>query len=311
MFTPKLRPGWLAIELRPDHLRLVHIVRENAQRPRLTLRRRVARVGDDAEDLTRLRRSMGLQSYRCTTSPGDGSYQIVQANAPQVSGAEMAAALRWSVKDALDFPVDDAVIATLLVPADGAPAGRAPTVLAVAARRDRVAARVRNFQRSGLPLQVIDLAETAQRNLAALFETVDRGLAFLSFTDKGGLLTFTRNGELYALRHIDVGAAALVDGGSADARNQQFERITLELQRSLDNFDRMFSRLALEKVLLAPHDGCEALLAHLRENLSLPVEGIDLSSVLDLGDEPGMSGAAEQAEWLHPVGLALRQEAAA
>jgi MSHA biogenesis protein MshI len=310
MFSSKSRPGWLAIELRPDRLALVHVVREAGRKPRVALRRDIARAGSDAEDLTRLRRSMALQNYRCTTSVESGSYQIVQANTPVVPSAEVASALRWAIKDALDFPVDDALIHTLPIPVDGAPEGRASTVLAVAARRDRVAARVQAFQRSGLPLRVIDLAETAQRNVAALFEKADRGLACLSFTDKGGLLTFTRNGELYALRHIDVAVAALADGDAPEAvRTAHFERIALELQRSLDNFDRVFSRVVLERLLVAPHAGGDALLAYLRDNLALPVDPLDLQHALAFDEGLEFATPAEQAAWMHPIGLALREEA--
>jgi MSHA biogenesis protein MshI len=308
LFKPALRPGWMAVELRLEDIRVAHVVRPRPLRPRLLLRRSFERAGVDADDLGRLRRSLGLQHYRCTTSVEPSAYQIVQVNAPAVTPAEMNAALRWSVKDTLDFAAEDALIDSLAIPRDGAPIGRPPMVLAIAARRERVAARVRAFQRSGVPLRVIDVAETAQRNLAALFEQPDRALGFLAFNDRGGLLTFSRNGELHAVRHIDVRLAALSDQATAEARRPVFERITLELQRSLDNFDRLFSQIALQRVLVAPHDGCEALVAHLRENLAPPIELAALESVLDFAPETGFDATAEQAEWLHAIGLALRDE---
>ena len=311
MFNAPLRPGWMAIELRAEQVRIAHVVRSGPRRARLEMRRQVERAGTDTDDLARLRRSFGLQHYRCTTSVDPAAYQIVALNAPAVAAAEMNTALRWGIKDALDFPPDDALIDSLAVPTDGAPAGRAPMVLAVAARRDRVGARVQAFQRSGVPLKVVDIAETAQRNLATLYEQPDRALAFLSFTDRGGLLTFTRNGELYALRHIDVGASALADSAPAETRQLQFERIALELQRSLDNFDRMFSQLALQRVLVAPHDGREALIAWLRDNLAPPIEAADLDGIVDCDADASFANLAEQAAWLHPIGLALRHEVSA
>lgn len=301
----------MAVELRPDQARVAHVVRAAAGRPRLALRAGFDRAGSDADDLARLRRSLGLQHYRCTTSIDSSAYQIVALSAPAVSAAELNAALRWGIKDSLDFPAEDAMIESLGVPRDGVAPGRPASILAVAARRDRVGARVEAFQRSRVPLKVIDVAETAQRNLAALFEQGDRGLAFLSFTDKGGLLTFTRRGELYALRRIDVAASALADDAPAEVREQRFERIALELQRSLDNFDRLFSQVALQGVLVAPHQGREALVAYLRDNLALPVEPADLDSVVDCDEDARFANVAEQADWLHVVGLALREEAAA
>lgn len=300
----------MAVDLRPSKLRVAHVVRSRAGPPRLALLRSFERTGSDVDDLGRVRRLLGLQHYRCTTSADASSYQIVQMNAPAVADDEMHGALRWGVKDSLDFPVDDALIDSLSVPADGAAPGRASLVLAVAARRDRVTARVRAFQRSGVPLKVIDIAEAAQRNLAALFAQPDRALAFLAFDDHGGLLTFTRNGELYALRQIDATTRSLADDAPAAARLVVFERIALELQRSLDNFDRLFSQLPLQRVLVAPHDGCAALVEHLRQNLSPLIETADLASVFACDADASIGNLAEQAGWLRPLGLALRDESA-
>lgn len=309
MFQRHSRPGWMAVELRPDVLRLAHVVRSGSARPRLALLRSFARAGSEADDLTRLRKSLGLQHYRCTTAAEPGSYQIVQLPAPAVPAAEVKAALRWGVKDAIDFAVDDALIDALGVPNDDPRGARQPQVLAVAARRERVGARVQAFQRAGIALKVVDVAETAQRNLAALFEEPNRGLAFLAFDERGGLLTFTRNGELYALRHIDVATAALADAAPAAARDSLYERIALELQRSLDNFDRLFSQVALQRLLVAPHDGRGALVDYLRNNLALTVEAVDLDGAFDCSADVAFGSGAEQAGWLRPLGLALRDEA--
>lgn len=309
MFQRLSRPGWMAVELRPDSVRLAHVVRSGTARPRLAMLRSFARAGSEAEDLSRLRKSLGLQHYRCTTAAEPGSYQIVQLPAPAVPAAEVKAALRWGVKDAIDFAVDDALIDALGVPNDDPRGARPPQVLAVAARRERVGARVQAFQRAGIALKVVDVAETAQRNLAALFEEPNRGLAFLAFDERGGLLTFTRNGELYALRHIDVATAALADAAPAAARESLYERIALELQRSLDNFDRLFSQVVLQRLLVAPHDGRGALVDSLRNSLALPVDAADLDGAFDCSGDIAFGSSTDQAGWLRPLGLALREEA--
>jgi MSHA biogenesis protein MshI len=295
----------MALDLRTSGVRMAHVVRTRTK-PRLELLRRIERAGSEADDLGRLRRTFGLQRFVCTTAADRSAYQIVQMNAPAVSADEMNAALRWGVKDSLDFPVDDALIDSFAVPADGAPPGRPRLVLAVAARRERIAARVQAFQRSGIPLKVIDIAEAAQRNLAALFEQPDRAIAFLAFDANGGLLTFTRNGELYALRHIDATPTSLLADASVEAREPVYERIALELQRSLDNFDRLFSQLPLQRVVVAPFAGAAELIAYLRDNLAPPVEAADLESVFERDGEVALGSDAEQADWLRPIGLALR-----
>ena len=41
-----------------------------------------------------------------------------------------------------------------------------------------------------IPLEVVDVPELAQRNLAHLLELEGRGLALLALDERGGLLTF-------------------------------------------------------------------------------------------------------------------------
>jgi len=302
----------MAVALRPQQIELAHVLPASAGgMPRLALLDSLERErGTDADALARLRRSFGLQRYRCSTLLGHGAYQFVQLNAPTVPAEEMKTALRWAVKDSLEFPVDDAVIDALNVPVDGAPPGRPPLAFAIAARKDKVTDKVRAFQKAKIRLRVIDVTETAQRNVAALFEQEGRGLAMLVFHEAGGMLTFTRNGELYASRQIDIpaGALALVDDADAPRRDALFERVGLEVQRSLDNFDRQFSQIALQRLLVAAPSGASVLVSYLASNLYLPVEAVDLSDVMDIGAFPALAEATEQARWLEAIGNSLRAE---
>ncbi|HEX6708456.1 MAG TPA: agglutinin biogenesis protein MshI [Albitalea sp.] len=299
----------MAVTLHPQRIALAHVLREPGGRPRLALLESVARErGSDADALARLRRSAGLQRYRCTTLMEPGAYQVVQVNAPAVPADELASALRWAVKDSLDFPAEQAIVDVLQVPSEGAVAGRPSLAFAVAARREKVAERVQAFQRAGVRLKVIDIAEAAQRNVAALFEQPGRGLAMLVLHDSGGLLSFTRDGELYAARHIDIVPDALAADADAERRAAAFERIGLEVQRSLDNFDRQFSQVALQRVVVASTLGTHALVNFLAQNLYLPVEAADLSTVMDSAAFPAFGAdLGEQARWLATVGIALRE----
>jgi len=312
MFNRQTQAGWMAVALKPQQIELAHVLPASGERrPQLALLDSVARErGTDADALTRLRRAYGLQRYRCTTVLDAASYQFVQLNAPSVAPEEMKQALRWAVKDSLDFPADDAVIDALQVPADGAPLGRPPLAFAIAARREKVADKVRAFQKAKIRLRVIDVAETAQRNLASLFEQPGRGLALLVCHEAGGVLTFTRDGELFASRRIDTPASSLVLDGDADAarRDALFERIGLEVQRSLDNFDRQFSQIALQRLLVAAPVGAATLVNYLASNLYLPVEALNLADAMDIDAFPAIKEPAEQARWLEAIGIALRDE---
>jgi len=306
MFNRPPRPGWMAIDLQPRSVRVAHLVRGRAGRAQALLMREFERSGSDADDLLRVRKALGLAGLRCTTALDAGAYHVVQLPAPAVPAAEAKEALRWAVKDSIDFAADEAILDAMPIPADATRVGRPAQLIAVAARRERVRQRMQAFASAGVPLTTIDVVEVAQRNLAALYEQADRGLAFLSFDEQRGLLTFTRNGELYALRYLDVGARALAAGG--DSRAHVIERVTLELQRSLDNFDRQFSQVALQRLVIAPFAGRDALVADLQDTLSVRVEAVDFDTAIDFQDAGAIAGEARQAPWLAALGLALRQE---
>jgi MSHA biogenesis protein MshI len=128
----------------------------------------------------------------------------------------------------------------------------------------------------------------------------------LSFDADGGLLTITYKAELYLSRRIDVTLEQLLERDS-DRQHAHFDKITLELQRSLDHFDRQFSFVNVLKLLLAP-TGAEGLHEHLAEHLYMPVEAMTLDDVFDLGKYPELQDVRQQQRFLLTLGAALRHE---
>jgi MSHA biogenesis protein MshI len=171
-----------------------------------------------------------------------------------------------------------------------------------------VGERMALFHEKKIPLEAIDIPEMAVRNVAVLFEEANRGLAFLALTQNEGLLTITCRGELYLSRRIEVAADAL---GQADEerRRQMLERLALELQRTLDNFDRQYGFISVSRLLVASEFDSAGTVAALAENLYLPVQAADLATVADFAALPELRSAERQAQSLLAIGAALRSEA--
>jgi len=177
---------------------------------------------------------------------------------------------------------------------------------AIAARNQLIGQRQALFDEANLPLSIIDIPEMAQRNIAALLEPEGRGLALLSFDAEGGLLTISFSGELYLARRIDVSSSQLAQA-DADARSALFDRITLELQRSLDHFDRQYHFITVSRLVLAPMEE-SGLQEYLSTNLYIPVENLNLEAVLDLSKYPELKSPAAQQRYFLTLGAALRHE---
>lgn len=310
MFLKKRKQsGWTAICLYPGRVDIARISR-NDEQLRLDLLESFERPAALDEALTRLRKKFGLDSCACTTLATSGQYQLLQVEAPAVPRAEMKEAVRWKIQDQIDYPVEQATIDVLDIETPGGGSGRPHSVYVVAASNGALELLIRSFAESGIALEAIDIPEMAQRNLAALCEDKDRGLAMLSFDETGGLLTFTFHAELYMVRRIEIPLQTLAEAGD-ERRAQLFERIGLELQRSMDNFDRQFSFIPLTRLLLTPGPVADALCVFLGDYLSMPVEVLDLATVIEIDSVPGLANVTRQAQCLGTLGAALRQEVGA
>lgn len=259
-----------------------------------------------AEALEKVGRELQAAQYNCSTLLGGRDYQMLAVEAPNVQPEELKMAVRFRLKDMLDFHIDDATIDVLDIPADKNASVRAHSMFAVAARNAIIEARQKLFAAAKINLSVIDIPEMAQRNFSAMLEPEGRGLAMLSFNEDGGLLTVTFGAELYLSRRIDV-SIDLIKETDADKRNAAFDRITLELQRSLDHFDRQFHFVTVSKLLLAPLPST-ALHDYLSSNLYMPVDALNLASLLDFSRTPELAGLEAQQRYFLTLGAALRLE---
>jgi MSHA biogenesis protein MshI len=302
----KKREGWLAIALQRDGL--VAVSMQTAPDIKPQVRQAVFYPGKSAAELLeKAGRELHAHAYRSITVLNAGEYQILSVDAPNVAPDELKTAVRWRLKDMLDFHVDDATIDVLDLPVDPNAAVRAQhSMFAIAARNSVIEARQKMFTSAKVELAVIDIPEMAQRNISALVEPPGRGVAMLSFRDEGGLLTVSWRGELYLARRIDLGLDQLLDD-DIERRNGAFDRVTLELQRSLDNFERQYSFISVAKLVLAPSP-VMGLDEYLSSNLYTPVDTLDLASLFDFERTPELADKLLQQRFLVPLGAALRHE---
>jgi MSHA biogenesis protein MshI len=306
LFAKSRRPGWLCLNLHPDRVDLSHVLVAGKPRPEVLLCESFRKEGDDVASLKRLRRELKLDRYHCLTLLKTRDYQLFPVDAPAVPETEARTAVRWSIKDLLDYPVEAAAVDALHVPA-GEGAGRSAQMLAVAARNELIAATVKPFNEADIELDVIDIPELAQRNIAKCLEDEGRGLALLCFEQNGATLTFTSGGELYQSRRIDVSLQDFVDEAAAESLH---DRIALELQRSLDHFDRQFRNVAVSRVVISPVPGSDRLAEYLNSNLTLPVEIFDLEKIMDFPGVPELRDPLRQTQCLQLIGAAMREAAA-
>ena len=299
----KNRADWLSIAIVRDGVAVTAIERVANARPMLRLAVLVPGPGG-VETIDRAAREGQAASRHVVTLLAGGEYQILNVEAPNVPREEMKTAIRWRLKDILDFPAAEATIDVLDIPLD-ANSRAQQSIFAVAARNTVIQPRQKLFLDAKVDLHAIDIPEMAQRNVSAMLEPEGRGIAMLSFGDDGGLLTVSYRGELYLSRRFEVTLDQLLEPDH-ERKHQTFDKITLELQRSLDHFERQYSFISIAKLFLGPSP-VSGLDEYLSSNLYTPVETLDLATLFDLTRTPELADKAQQQRFFLAIGAALRE----
>lgn len=272
-----------------------------------------ATLAERSSKLAELTTRLALASAPCSSVAPAGSFNLLLIEAPEVDATELKAAVRWRIKDLIDFHIDDAVIDVFDIPGQEQ-RGRAKLMYVVAARSSTIREHIEQLEGRGIDLAIIDIPELAQRNVAALLPEDHNGVALLHLGRDSGLLTLTRKGELFLSRTFDVGTQMLGEAaagsspetGLADELERLLEMIVLEVQRSLDYYESHFSLPAVGGlVIVPPEEQIPGLMGFMANSLGVPVRMLDLNNQLELA-EP--LSEAMQTRCLAAIGAALREE---
>ena len=306
LFNSKKRgSGWLAVVPGGKGVYLSRVETKDAM-PRV-VRCEYHQMGAvSAGSLAKLRRATKIGTSDFTTLLAPSEYQMLMVETPNVPADELKTAVRWKIKDSLNYRVEDATIDVLSIPGGQSGLERSQSVYVVAAANANIKKCIALFDQADINLGVIDIPEMAQRNIASLFERADHALAMLTFDENGGLLTFTANGELYLSRFMEIGVGQLLDANE-NLRKQYRERIEYELQRSLDYFDTQFNGMPVDRVLVCVPDTAD-LIGFLAGAIDVKVEKLDLSQVMDISAVPALAESEFVAHALLSLGAAMRPE---
>lgn len=300
-------PGWLVLEHQPDGICAVHLTMN--ERPQVRLARFYELTEKDpAALLASIGKELRLARYDCSYLLTPDDYQISSVETPNVPQEELKTAVRWLLKDMLDYHVDDATIDVLIVPVDKTAATRKAMMYAISARNELIAQRQAWFDDAQIPLSVIDIPELAQRNIANLIAPDERGIALLSLDRLGSLLTISYKGELYLSRRLEINLTQ-IDATDSEQKQFALDKVSLELQRTFDHIDRQYNFISLAKLVVTPLAAELAeLAAYLAANLYIPVESLDLATLFDFDLVPELREPASQMRFQLCLGAALRRE---
>lgn len=307
-------------------------------------------AGEEHPVFVKRLQGLGLKGATATFMLRTEQYQLLQIPTPVVPPEELRSAARYQVRDMLQTHVDDVTIDIIRV-GDGQHKGTGNSF--VVAATNAVVKDVMDLA-SALDCQVsvIDIQETAQRNLQTALTQRDGTLAManaaLVLDDaQQALLTISANEELFYTRRFDLpegfltgtwgqdigvqapvdgftpveeympsystGDVALGDDFSAPAMpvsasrldDERAQRLVVEIQRSLDVWDRTWSSLTLSGLRVFAGERSTELAQWLTRQLGQTVIPMEVTALFSGFDA---ASPADQGLCLPLLGVLLRDE---
>lgn len=260
-----------------------------------------AQESEQAQLLEQRVERTGLKRRACNLVLGRDDYNLLLIEAPAVAASELREAVRWRIRDLVDFPVEQAVVDAFLLPEDRSRGGKRMAYVAVA-RRELIQKRIAQIREANLTLRAIDIPELAMRNLALQLCDTGRGVALVKLGQGAGSLNIVRGDDLHLARRFNLTYA----GGLLE--DLPAEGLVLELQRSLDYFERQMRQPPPAHIYLMGENVSEDKLTDaLREGLPVPVSLLEPQQGVVFADSVE---AYAPTLCLDALGAALRTEGA-
>lgn len=284
----------------------------------------VERRGDDsAEDFAKRLAALGLKGRGARAMLRPPQYQMLQIDAPPVPPEELRTAARWQIREMVSVHVDDLTLDVLKVGDDRA--RTTASLFVVAAANAEIRSVMQTAQALRCEVRVIDIQDLAQRNLqsalARRLGVTDRAYAAIVMTDdRQALLTICANDELFYSRRIDLGEGFMQAawGAGADGtagvelslaepghEEDRAQRLVVEIQRSLDLWDRTWPTLVLDRITVQAGVRTQEMARWLGQQLGQAVLPLDVSAMF-----PGFEGGTDADRQLcwPLLGVLLRSE---
>lgn len=256
--------------------------------------------------LSDLAKRYKLSAIPCNFVLNPDEYQLLQVQKPQVDKQEMQAALRWHIKDQIDFHIDDVVLDFITSPVDNM------SLQVIAARKSIIQEYVDLLLNSNCQLTSIDVAAQSARNLIDKVKSVSEGnsIGLLNLWDTSAKISVLLNHDLYINRLTNIGAESLVTVSEDDIDSQSvIDALAVELQRTFDYYESSSRQAAVNQLLIMSNTRPVAQLDEMiQQRLGINCQIITLHNLGDLDIDVTMQTTDLPDACLMAIGGALRTE---
>lgn len=234
--------------------------------------------------LEALVKSHRLEQYHCHIVLTHDHYRSFTIESPLVNPDEIKQAVHWRVAEMLDYSVDQAVIDSYPQPKSNR-ANRAQMLEVVSCNKALLDPLVSLCKQAGLRVKVVDIQETALRNLATLLPEDQQGVAILHLQPAIGHVIIEKQGAVYLSRKFDFNYRYLTESGIDDEQQIQIEQnnLALEIQRSFDYVENYFDIPPINTLaaVLLPNN-TQGVINALMINHGITARAMDITAIVDV-----------------------------
>ncbi len=263
-------------------------------------------------------------------------YQILKVDTPNVPQEELKSAARWQIKELVDVNIAELTLDVMHVggDVDRPNTASARQLFVVAARNSAIKSLTDGAAAIHERVGIVDIWETALRNLLAARARADdlaaRACAAVLIDERHCLLVVCAGDELFYTRRLEGDAGLLArargeqaeapaadlplgfeyqPGGAFDAGPAQESPLVVELQRSIDVWERSWPDLPLARLYVVTTDHGAEVAALIQRELGQRTLALDpLAAFAPDAPPPEGEPAAALAACLPLLGAALRTE---
>lgn len=258
-------------------------------------------MGDSRELLAQLKKMVShyqLINCSCRLVLDYSQFQLLMADAPTVKEEELANALKWKVKDLLEYSIDDVLIDAFAVPPHGNAMSLKKAFVA-ACSQSKLLKTVSLFEDALLKLTKVTVALMAERDVLSLLEEQKGSDILLSMQDNYCYISVFLANEVYFVRKILNNEF----GSLTDIREDGSNPLLLELQRSMDYCISNLKLSEPKRVILTPFFADKGgFIEHLKMNLSQTIMPLNLSELLHFESEMTLKNQMDC--WYALIGIA-------
>lgn len=280
--------GLAALFVTSEGVGVVHVERQGQEAPcvRVCAFQTVARGQAPGKVAQTLIKSQKLEKARFVGVLDRSAYALFPAEPPDLPREEWATAMKWRIKDQIQFPVTQAVLELFDMPGGGGAGSESGRVYVAAAKDGEIRRHVQLFVDAGVQLSVLDIPELALLNLTRWMPEAREGMVLLHLESQSGLVMVIKDGQFYLARRMESGAEALEREGGAGLANSPFlDRVALEVQRTMDYYESHFGQGAVGMLQIAPLPvAVPGVREGLAERLGMRVKYMNLREILTISD---------------------------